>query len=94
MSNPMPISYDETKRLANLEKHGIDFIGSEVIFDNPMVTQVDDRVHYGEERLQSYGILGNQVVFMVWTDREKPHIISIRPADKQETQKFIKAIYG
>lgn len=90
----MPISYDETKRLLNIENHGIDFIGCEVIFDNPMITQVDSRVYYGEERLQSYGILGNRVVFMVWTDREKPHIISIRPADKQETSKFIKAIYG
>lgn len=75
----MPISYDENKRLANIEKHGIDFIGSQVIFDNPMITQVDGRVYYGEERLQSYAILGNRVVFMVWTDREKPHIISIRP---------------
>lgn len=91
---PMLISYDENKRLANIEKHGIDFIGSQVIFDNPMITQVDGRVYYGEERLQSYGILGNRVVFMVWTDREKPHIISIRPTDKQETAKFIKAIYG
>ncbi|TWV81502.1 BrnT family toxin [Moraxella sp. VT-16-12] len=90
----MPISYDETKRLTNIDKHGIDFIGCETIFDNPMLTYEDNRFDYGEMRLQSYGILGNQVVFMVWTDREKPHIISIRPADKQETKKFIKAIYG
>lgn len=90
----MPINYDENKRLLNIKNHGIDFIGCEVIFDNPMLTQIDSRVYYGEERLQSYGILGDQVVFMVWTDRQKPHIISIRPADKQETQKFIKAIYG
>lgn len=90
----MPISYDEQKRLLNIENHGIDFIGSEVIFDNPMLTQADTRVNYNEQRLQSYGILENRVVFMVWTDREKPHIISIRPADKQKTKKFIKAIYG
>lgn len=50
MPTPMPISYDENKRLANIEKHGIDFIGSQVIFDNPMITQVDGRVYYGEER--------------------------------------------
>lgn len=90
----MPISYDEDKRLTNINKHGIDFIGCESIFDNPMLTDEDNRIHYGEQRLQSYGILDNRVVFMIWTDREKPHIISIRPADKQETKKFIKAIYG
>lgn len=90
----MPISYDEAKRLLNIKNHGIDFVGSEVVFDNPMLTQVDSRVYYGEQRLQSYGILGDKVVFMVWVDRIKPHIISIRPADKQETKKFIQAIYG
>lgn len=90
----MPITFDNTKRLANIAKHGIDFIGCETVFDNPMLTNEDSRFNYGEMRLQSYGILGNQVVFMVWTDRHKPHIISIRPADKQETQKYIKAIYG
>lgn len=90
----MPISYDNDKRLINIHKHGIDFIGCETIFDNHMITNEDSRFEYGEKRLQSYGILDNRVVFMVWTDREKPHIISIRPADKQETNKFIKAIYG
>lgn len=88
------ISYDEDKRLANLEKHGIDFIGAESIFDNPMLTNEDTRYQYGEQRLQSYGVLNNQVIYMIWTDRQIPHIISIRKADKHETKKYINAIYG
>lgn len=47
----MPISYDETKRLTNIDKHGIDFIGCETIFDNPMLTYEDNRFDYGEMRL-------------------------------------------
>lgn len=88
------ISYDEEKRLINIEKHGIDFIGCETIFDQPMLTQEDNRYTYGEQRLQSFGILNNQVVFLVWVDREFPHIISIRQADKHETKRFIKTIFG
>lgn len=87
------ITYDENKRLANIANHGIDFIGCETIFDNPMLTSEDNRYDYGEQRLQSYGILGNQVVFMVWTDRQFPHIISIRQADKNETKRFIQAVF-
>lgn len=41
------ISYDEEKRLINIEKHGIDFIGCETIFDQPMLTQEDNRYTYG-----------------------------------------------
>ncbi|WP_439234499.1 BrnT family toxin [Lonepinella koalarum] len=89
----MLISYDENKRITNITKHGIDFVGCEVIFDHPMLTIEDKRLFYGEQRLQSYGILHHQVVFMVWVDREVPHIISIRQADKYETRKFINAIY-
>lgn len=88
------VSYDEDKRLLNMDKHGIDFIGYEVIFDNPMLTQEDTRYAYGEQRLQSFGILHNQVVYLIWNDREFPHIISIRQADKNETKHYIKTIFG
>lgn len=88
------ISYDEDKPLSNIEKHGIDFIGCETIFDQPMLTQEDNRYDYGEQRLQSFGIFNNQVVCLVWVDREVPHIISIRQADKYETKQFIKTLFG
>ncbi|MDO5650842.1 MAG: BrnT family toxin [Moraxella sp.] len=56
-----PISFDEAKRQANITKHNIDFVGCEVIFDSPMLTSIDKRITYKEQRLQSYGILNNQV---------------------------------
>ena len=33
------ITYDEDKRLSNLQKHGFDFIGSESIFNSLGLTQ-------------------------------------------------------
>lgn len=79
------ITWDEAKRQTNIAKHGINFVGAEAIFDHPMVTREDDRVHYGEQRLQSLALLQGRVVFVVWPERETDaHIISIRKADRHE----------
>ena len=87
------ITWDEAKRQANITKHGIDFVDCEALFDAPLVTREDNREAYGEQRLQSYGLINNTVVFMVWTDREPgPHIISIRRAKRHEQQIYIAAI--
>lgn len=40
----MEFEWDETKRLANLRKHGIDFIDIPVVFEGDIVTVEDDRV--------------------------------------------------
>jgi uncharacterized protein len=85
------MTWDEDKRAANLKKHGVDFNELESVFDFPMVTCEDDRVAYGEMRLQSYAWLKGRVVFLVWTERgENPHLISCRYADKYETKKYFE----
>jgi uncharacterized DUF497 family protein len=40
----MEFEWDETKLLANLRKHGIDFIDIPVVFEGDIVTVEDDRV--------------------------------------------------
>lgn len=35
--------WDETKRISNIRKHGIDFIDIPPVFDNPMVRKRSDR---------------------------------------------------
>jgi uncharacterized DUF497 family protein len=90
------ITWDENKRQTNIAKHGIDFIDCEVIFDHPMITKEDDREVYGEQRLQSLGLLHGIVVFMVWVDyKESAHIISVRKALKHEKRYYWKRVsYG
>ena len=87
------VTFDETKREINLASHGIDLAECEEVFDGFMRTEEDTRLAYGEQRLQSLGWFRNQVVFLVWTDREVgPHIISCRYGDKHETRRYFKAI--
>lgn len=86
------ISYNESKRRANLAKHGIDLADCEEVFNRPMLTEEDEREAYGEQRLKSLGWLNSCVVVLVWTDREtEPHVISCRYGDKHETERFFKA---
>ena len=86
------ITFDEVKRQANMDKHGIDFAECASVFDAPMLTVEDDRQDYGEQRLKSLGWLHERVVVLVWTDRASgPHLISCRQGDKHETRTYFKA---
>ena len=46
----MEFDWDESKRISNLRKHGIDFLDVPVVFSGSIVTVEDDRFDYGEER--------------------------------------------
>jgi len=81
------ITYDEAKRIANLKKHGFDFVGAETIFADFTICREDGRDAYGEMRFQSLGLWGDVVVFVVHVPRgEADHIISIRKAGKHEAR--------
>ena len=59
------ITYDEDKRLSNLQKHGFDFIGSESIFNSFHITYEDTSTPYGEQRFRTLGLYGDVVVVMM-----------------------------
>ncbi len=87
------ITYDENKRRANIEKHHIDFVGCEAIFESTTLTREDTRVDYGEIRLQTLGIWNGVVVFVIHTPRGgDDHIISIRKAQKHEERSYWQCI--
>ena len=53
------------------------------------MTREDKRQDYGEERLVCFGLLGGDVVVMVYTERpDGPHVISLRKAEKHETRYY------
>jgi uncharacterized protein (DUF4415 family) len=62
-------SWDEPKRRSNRALHGLDFEGSEAIWDEFTVTREDRRASYGEKRLVTFGILNGEVVVLVHVDR-------------------------
>ncbi len=90
----MNIEWDENKRIVNLKKHHIDFIGSEEIFDGYTITIEDDSVNYDEQRFITFGKLqGRVVVAVVHTERkENIRIISIRKATKHEERYYYATI--
>ena len=72
------MTWDESKRLENLRKHGLDFVGCEAVFDSPVVTWEDDREAYGEQRINLLGWLAGRLVHLTYTDRgEQFQVISL-----------------
>jgi uncharacterized DUF497 family protein len=81
----MRFAWDEDKRLTNLRKHGIDFLGVETVFDGYTVTMEDDRLPCDEQRFVTLGLLQGWVVVVVHTERDDIiRIISIRKATRYE----------
>ena len=88
------VTWDETKRLSNIQEHGLDFIGCEVVFDGPITTREDDRLYYGEQRINLLGWLANQVIHMTYTEREDDfHVISLRKATKYEAREYFSHVH-
>ena len=84
------IEYDEEKRLANIAKHGFDFVGAEHVFAGFHITREDSRNAYGEQRFQTLGLYGGVVVVvMAHTVRDdRDRIISIRKATTHEEKYY------
>jgi uncharacterized protein len=87
-------AWDETKRRANLRKHGIDFADAEEIFSGFTLSVEDTRQVYGEQRLLTLGLLQDQVVSVTHTERgDDIRIISIRKATKHEARYYFSQIF-
>ncbi len=86
-------TWDQPKRLSNIKDHGLDFVGCEVVFDGPVVAWDDDRVVYGELRINLLGWLHGALVHMTYTERDDDfYVISLRKAVKHEIRYFITQI--
>jgi uncharacterized protein len=89
----MEFEWDESKRVSNLRKHGIDFSDVPIVFNGAIVTVEDERFDYGEERFVTFGLLQGQVVVVVHTESEDLiRVISTRKATKYEQQTYFKQI--
>lgn len=89
------LNWDEAKRLANIREHGLDFVGCAAVFDGPVVTKEDDRLRYGEQRINLLGWLAAQVIHMTYTERgDDCHVISLRKATRHETRDYFSHIHS
>lgn len=89
----MNFEWDEEKRLSNIEKHGFDFVGIEVVFDGETVTILDNRFDYGEERFVTFGLFNGRVVTISHTETDIIiRTISVRKATKNEERNYFREI--
>ncbi|MEZ4533149.1 MAG: BrnT family toxin [Thermomicrobiales bacterium] len=89
----MRFEWDEEKRLINLEKHQIDFVDAQDLFDGREVVEIDSAYEF-ETRKQRTGFIEERMVTAVWTPREDAiRIISVRSARDAEKRKY-RELYG
>jgi hypothetical protein len=86
--------WDKQKNAANIHKHGFDFADAWEIFESPMLTALDTREDYGEERWIGIGFLRERIVVVVFAERKENtiRIISLRKALTHERIKFEEAV--
>lgn len=90
----MQFEWDEAKNEVNIRKHGIDFADVTDMFNHPMLTLLDDREDYGEERWIGIGWMQRFVGVVVYVERHEDtiRIISARKATKHEVRRYEQSI--
>ncbi|SFU24702.1 BrnT family toxin [Paraburkholderia aspalathi] len=87
----MDITYDTAKNESNTDKHGV-WLGMAATLDwSDLMTYVDTRRDYKEVREVGFGVIGNRLYCVVFTQRGNAmHIISMRKANKREVQSYVE----
>lgn len=90
----MQFEWDEGKNEINIRKHGIDFEDVKDMFNHPMLTLVDDREDYGEERWVGVGWVQQLIGVVVYVERHEDtiRIISARKATNHEVRRYEQSI--
>lgn len=86
----MPFIWDESKREANLAKHGLDFADAPKVFDDPYAWSGSD-LRYSDDRFTLIGKLGDRLIVLVAYTEPKPEtfrIISMRKATRREADRY------
>ena len=92
LQSSLDFEWDENKRLANIEKHGIDFEDAIGIWEGDVV-EVPSRGQYGENRLVAFGVLEGRIIAVVYTSRGGARrIISARRTRRSEREHYEAAL--
>ena len=84
-TNRVAITYDPAKRAEALEKRGLDFEDSAIVFAGPTFETEDLRKNYGEKRIICFGRLHDRMVVVGYTPRGADrHVFSMRKANDRE----------
>ena len=84
------LRWDDAKRQANLDKHGLDFADAPMVLESPYRLDVET-VRGGEPRMQSFAYVFDvlAVLTVVHTTRDNAlRIVSFRPASEEERSAY------
>ncbi|MEP3047147.1 MAG: BrnT family toxin [Roseibium sp.] len=85
----MEIEWDENKRQKTLLERGIDILDAALIFENDVLSRVDDREDYGELRFISLGMTDDECYVVVHTERDgKLRIITAWKGGRSDREKY------
>jgi uncharacterized DUF497 family protein len=92
----MRFEWDEDKNRRNLAKHKVSFETASLVFDDPQMLSIQDRVVEGEERWQTLGMVAGTVLLVAHTYRgeagdEVIRVISARKAIALERRAYAKS---
>lgn len=85
-----PVLWDEAKRQANIDKHGLDFVDAALVLQSPYRLDVES-VRGGEPRTQSFAYVFEMlaVLKVVHVARDDAlRIVSFRPASEEEREAY------
>ncbi len=85
--------WDERKRVANLEKHGLDFVDADLVYESELKVTRTSEKGGNEARFVDYALVENMLLGLIYTVRyEAVRVISFRPANRNERRAYHAAI--
>jgi uncharacterized DUF497 family protein len=86
----MIYEWDEAKRAANLDKHGLDFANADLVLENEYVLIVDSPRN-GEKRRQAFAYVFEALAVLTVAfvpGEQRCRIVSFRPAKHKERSAY------
>ena len=91
----MNFEWDEAKRHAILLARGIDILDAALIFEGEILTRIDDRKDYGEERMISIGYADRECYVVVYTKRnETIRLITAWKGGRHDRKYYSESVAG
>jgi uncharacterized protein len=83
-------TWDPAKNDLNERKHGISFTdASDIFYVEPAYVEETTRFEYDERRWKAVGVVNNQAICVIFTERnDETRIISARAARRDERRKL------
>lgn len=85
----MEIEFDPAKDRANVRKHGVSLKAAQGFDWDTALEREDNRFDYGEVRFVAFGLIGDRLHVLVFTEgshEDAVRAISLRPAEKHEVR--------